>query len=346
MSIFTTVVLGSLIAAYGFTAWKARAIETRFPNIGTLTDVGGFRMNALHLPAPPDADLPPIVFIHGASGNLRDQAAAFRNVFEGRAELLFVDRPGHGYSERGGSENDLPSGQADAIAELMACRGIERAIIVGHSFGGAIASSFALAHPEKTAGLLLLSPATHPWNGDVDWYYHLAARRVLGWAFTRFIALPAGLALMDKATRAVFHPNPRPDDYLQEGAPALVLRPASFRWNAIDVLKLNGYLRTTAPRYAAIGAPTVIITGDSDAVVSIDIHARQMAAQVPGAKLITIAGLGHKPDYLTPEVVIAAVEVIAGKPRDLQALARRAEARLRPTAREPEPEIDMSIEKA
>ena len=90
-------ILGLLAAAFGFTAWKARAIEHAFPNHGELIDVGGFRMNSLFVPAGDDADLPPIVFIHGASGNLRDQETAFRGRLEGRADLLFVDRPGHGY---------------------------------------------------------------------------------------------------------------------------------------------------------------------------------------------------------------------------------------------------------
>ncbi|RWX79046.1 alpha/beta hydrolase [Neorhizobium lilium] len=346
MIMLPAVILGLVAAAYGFTAWKSRAIEARFPNIGQMTNIGGYSLNALHLPAASSADLPPIVFIHGASGNLRDQAAAFRHIFEGRAELLFVDRPGHGYSERGGPRNDLPDGQADAVAKLMERRGIRRAIIVGHSFGGAIASSFAVDHPDRTAGLLLLSPATHPWNGDVDWYYHLAARPYLGRLFTRLLTLPAGLALLDKATRSVFHPNHRPESYLEDGAPGLVLRPANFRSNAIDVLKLNGYLRDVAPRYKAIQAPTVIITGDTDAIVSVDIHSRQMAADVAGAELVVIKGLGHKPDYLAADVVVAAVEKLAGLPRDLQATARRVEAHLAAAALDPEPELDMSIEKA
>lgn len=81
-------------AGFGFTAWKARAIEASYPNIGTLTDIGGYRLNALHRPAAEaTSDLPPIIFIHGASGNLQDQARAFLKPLEGRAELLFVDRP-------------------------------------------------------------------------------------------------------------------------------------------------------------------------------------------------------------------------------------------------------------
>jgi pimeloyl-ACP methyl ester carboxylesterase len=338
--------LAALIAAgFGFTAWKARALEAAHPNIGTLTDIGGYRLNALHLPPPPTADLPPIVFIHGASGNLQDQAQAFLKPLQGRSELLFVDRPGHGYSERGGLENDLPSGQADAIAALMDRLDIEKAIILGHSLGGAIAASFALRHPQRTAGLVLLSAATHPWPGGIEWYYHAATRPIFGWLFTRLLSLPAGLVLMDGATRAVFHPNPRPDTYVKDGAPALVLRPESFRNNAVDVLHLNTYLAMTAPHYGEITAPTVAITGDVDKIVSPEIHSRTIASQIAGAELVVIRGLGHKPDYLATDVVIAALEKLAGQSRDLQTAARAAEARLAPDAHEPEPEMDFSIEK-
>jgi pimeloyl-ACP methyl ester carboxylesterase len=164
--------------------------------------------------------------------------------------------------------------------------------------------------------------------------------------FTRIFTLPAGLLLMKSATRAVFHPNPRPERYLEEGAPALVLRPSNFRSNAIDVVNLNGYLRSAAPGYKAIGAPTVVVTGDSDAIVSADIHARQIAGIVPRAELVVIRGLGHKPDYLVADIVVAAVEKLAGHRRDLQRAARFAEARLAPAAHEPSPAMDLAMEKS
>ncbi len=96
---------------------------------------------------------------------------AFRDKLEGRADMLFLDRPGHGFSERGGPQNDYPDGQADAIAALMKKRGIKKAIIVSHSFGGAVAATFALNHADMVAGLVFLSPATHPWPGGIEWYY-------------------------------------------------------------------------------------------------------------------------------------------------------------------------------
>lgn len=334
-----------IAAAFAFTAWQSAAIERQFPNIGTLTDVGGYRMNALHVPAGDKADLPPLVFIHGASGNLRDQEAAFLAPLRGRAEMLFVDRPGHGYSERGGPENDTPDGQAAAIAKLMDAYGIKRAIIVSHSFGGAIAASFAVFHPEKTAGLVFLSPATHPWPGGVDWYYSLAPKPVVGWLFTRLVSLPAGMFLMDGATKSVFSPNHRRDRYVEEGAPALVLRPATFRANATDVFNLHDYVTRIAPRYKEIKTPTVIITGDSDPVVLEEIHSQGLARDIFGSELVMVHGLGHKPDYVVTDLCIAAIEKVAGLERDLQATARAAEARLQQSGAPAKPVVGVTIER-
>jgi pimeloyl-ACP methyl ester carboxylesterase len=344
MILFILALAGIIAAAFAFTAWKARAIEAEFPNIGELTDVGGYKLNALHIPKPLGADLPPIVFIHGASGNLRDQATAFLKPLQGRAEMLFVDRPGHGYSERGGPENDYPDGQAAAISRLMEKYGIEQAIIVGHSFGGAIAASFAVFHPDKTAGLLLLSPATHPWDGGVDWYYNIAATPYLGWLFTHLFTTPAGLVLMEGATNSVFHPNPRPEKYVEEGAPALVLKPGNFRANAIDVANLNDYVKRVSPLYKGIKAKTIIITGDTDDIVAEEIHSKGLARDITGSELVWIHNLGHKPDYIVTDVAIAAIEKLSGLPRDVQALARTAESRIAPHAKAGPSAMDLSVE--
>ncbi|MFT4183955.1 MAG: alpha/beta hydrolase [Rhizobium sp.] len=317
-----------LVLAAGFSAYKTRAIEQAYPNIGEQTDIGGFRMNALHLPRPATADLPPLIFIHGASGNLRDQFEAFAGPLAGRAEMLFIDRPGHGYSERGGPENALPSGQADAIARLMEKRGIESAIIIGHSFGGAIAASFGLRHPDKTAGLLFLAPATHPWPGGIDWYYTLAAMPVAGWLFAHLLVMPLGLRRIERGTLSIFRPNARPADYIAKTAPELVLRPKTFRHNATDAANLLAYVSALAPGYREIKAPTVIITGDSDDIVMEELHSRGLARDIAGAELVTIRNLGHKPDYVATDVAIAAMERLTGRPRDLRTIAQQAEARI------------------
>lgn len=320
-----------IILAASLAIWskvKAREIEARFPALGEMVDVGGYALHAVHLPRPENADLPPLVFIHGASGNLRDQMTPFRPILEGRAEMFFIDRPGHGWSERGGAENQTPDGQAAAIARAMQAKGISRAIVIGHSFGGAIAASFALDHPDMTAGLVFLAPATHPWPGGVSWYYDLASIPVIGSLFANTLALPAGLTRLESGSACVFAPNPLPEDYITATAPALVLRPGAFRHNAVDVASLKPYVTRISPRYPEIKAPTVIITGDSDSVVLAHIHSEGLARDIEGAELVWIRNLGHKPDHVTTELAVRAIERVAGLEVDLQSIANQAEAHL------------------
>jgi pimeloyl-ACP methyl ester carboxylesterase len=319
-----------LFAAYLYTQIEASKIAARNPNVGEILDIGGLKINSVLVPAGHDADLPTLVFIHGASGNLRDPMGAFADPLKGRAEMLFVDRPGHGYSKRGGDENLTPEGQADAIARLMDKRGVARAIIIGHSFGGATTATFALRHPEKTLGLVFLSAATHPWPGGVDWYYDLANTPVLGTLFCNTLSLPAGLMMIDQGIEHVFRPNQVPAGYRQKAAIEMVLRPDNFCANARDVANLLSYVTQVSPRYHEINVPTVIIAGDSDDIVYESIHSVGLKRDIANSEYVRVKNLGHKPDYVATDLAIAAIEKVAGKPRDLQAVARIVEERIAP----------------
>ncbi len=322
-------VLALLLILAGITRIGAWLIERRYPPSGTFTTVNDTRMHFVHVPGGEAADLPPLVFIHGASGNLRDQMVPFRPLLEGRAELLFVDRPGHGWSGRGSAENRNPAGQARAIAALMDELGIGRAIIVGHSFAGAVLTAFALDEPERTQGLLFLSPASHPWpGGGTAWHYRLTALPVLGGIFSGTLAYPGGTFQMASAIECVFAPNPVPDGYLGEAAIPLVLRPTAFRANARDVAGLYDFVTDLAPRYPEIAAPTIVISGDRDTVVYEEIHSVGLARDIPGAELVWVRNLGHKPDWIAADLVVAAIEKLAGAERDLQASARDVEERI------------------
>lgn len=321
--LFLVILAGGFI----YTRWQSTKIAHRYPNIGRLTDIGGFSMNSVHWQRPETADLPPLVFIHGASGNLRDQMTAFLEPLKTRAEMLFVDRPGHGYSERGGLDNRTPDGQADAIARLMAAKGITSAIMVGHSFGGATVAAFALRHPDRTSGLLFLSPATHPWKGGVDWYYHLATMPVIGPIFCNTLVAPIARMRMDRMIPGVFHPNPVPEGYVDAAAIPLLLRSRNFRNNAFDVANLLAHVQRTQPHYREITAPTIVITGDRDEIVYEELHSRGLKRDIEGAELYWVRNLGHKPDYVATDLAIAAIERLSGRDIDLMELVRAVERR-------------------
>lgn len=317
-----------LLALGGVTRVGAWLIERRNPPVGTFATVNATRMHFVHAEKPASADLPPVVFIHGASGNLKDQMLPFRKHLAGRAEMLFFDRPGHGWSGRGPANED-PHGQAKTIAALMDHVGIDQAIIVGHSFGGAVAATFALDFPDRTAGVLFLAPASHPWpGGKTSWYYSLTTTPLIGALFSETLSYPAGALRLRAATDCVFSPNKAPDDYARDASISLVLRPAAFRANATDVEGLYRHAVATAPRYREIAAPTVVISGDRDTVVYEEIHSAGLGRDIPGAELIWVHNLGHKPEWIATDLAVAAIEKLAGKPADLQAMARQVEARL------------------
>ena len=291
-------------------------------------DVGGFKLNSVLIEPSRKADLPPIVFIHGASASLDDPMFSFRARLQGRAKLLFVDRPGHGNSDIGGEQNILPDGQADAIAVLMKKRGIARAIIVSHSFGGAIAASLAVRHPGMVAGLVFMSPAVYPWNGGIAWYYEAASVPVTGALFSALIVPPIGLLAIDRATKGVFAPNPVPAGYMEQANVRQALRPVAFRHNSEEVAALSDWAKAGSRDYPKIKAPTVIVTGDTDGVVSPEIHSRHLARDIRGARLIVVHNLGHKSDYVARDLAVAAIETVAGQKVNLTAVKRAVEQRI------------------
>ncbi|MEW6630599.1 MAG: alpha/beta hydrolase, partial [Pseudomonadota bacterium] len=258
-------IIALFFALAGVTRTGVWLIERRNPPVGEFAEIDGARIHYVHVPGPKGASLPPVVFIHGASANLKDQMLPLRPLLEGRAEMLFLDRPGFGWSDRGPGNNETLAAQADTIAALMDRVGIEKAIIVGHSFGGAVAAAFARRHPDRTRGLVFLSPVSHPWPGGATaWYYKLTATPVIGWLFSETLAYPAGMLQIGDATACVFSPNNLPDDYIGEASIPLVLRPPAFRANARDVAQLYDYVRAASPAYREIKVPTVIVSGDRD----------------------------------------------------------------------------------
>ncbi|TIN72174.1 MAG: alpha/beta hydrolase, partial [Mesorhizobium sp.] len=84
----------------------------------------------------------------------------------------------------------------------------------------------------------------------------------------------------------------------------------------------------TAPRYAEIKAPSVVISGDRDKVVYAHIHSAGLARDIAGAELVWVHNLGHKPDWIATDLTVGAIEKVAGKNIDLQAMARTVEARI------------------
>ena len=306
-------------ALFLFTHRRVRRIEARFPAVGALINVDG---SVLHIveQAPVGPERGAVLLVHGASGNHADMMSALG---PGLAALGFraiaIDRPGHGWSSRSGRRHSSPALQAALIRQALARHGVARAIVVVHSWAGALGLAMALEAPEFTRALVLLAPATHPWPGGVSWYYPLATMPGLGWLFRHFLVMPAGLMTMGSAVASVFTPDAPPAHYVETTKLPLVLRPAHFLANAEDVVDLKPFVTEWAPRYCQIKTPTTIVTGDRDGIVFAHIHSLGCARDIPGAVLTTLPGVGHSPHHRVPDAVVAAIieaerRALAGAP--------------------------------
>jgi pimeloyl-ACP methyl ester carboxylesterase len=305
---FLTIVGGLII----ITAVGVVRIERAHPPAGRMISVNGGRLHIVDLVPRGPVIGPPVLLLHGASGNLEDMRLALGEKLAANRRVILVDRPGHGWSERLGGDSDAsPANQAALVAQVLNRLGISQSIVVGHSWSGALAAAYALGYPEGTAGLVLISPVTHPWRGGIAWYYNLATMPVVGALFARTLVLPLGLALIGKATKAVFAPQRAPDNYIRSAAISLVLRPKQFLANARDVAGLKDFVAAQAPRYPDLLAPTVVVTGDRDTTVSPKIHSRAVAAALPNARLIVLEGVGHMPHHTAVDIIVSAVDQIA-----------------------------------
>lgn len=301
-----------VIVLFFYTQIKSAQISHTYPPIGAFYEIDGVKIHAKYIKTEKPSKNPPVVFIHGASGNLRDQISPIINTSDIDADLLFIDRPGHGWSERGSDDNKYPDKQAAIIAKLLDKLAIDKAIMIGHSFGGAVLASFAIHHPSKIHSLIFLAPVAYPWPGGVRWYYTLTSMPVLGWLFANTLALIAGLQRIESGSKCVFWPNNMPDDYISKTGPELVLRPKTFRDNAKDIVSLFNYLCKTWPEYKSIKAPTIIISGNKDTVVFPYIHSDGLHQHIKGSELYDLENLGHKPDHIAAELTIAAIKKLSG----------------------------------
>lgn len=309
------------------------AIALLFASLAILTHLGALRAEQRHPPAGAFAELdgvrlhytdvgsgPAVVLVHGASTSLLDFQASIAGRLSEDHRVIAVDRPGHGYSERPSGVWPDPAQQARLIRELLQELGVERPLIVGHSWSGSVVLAYLLDYPDETVGGVLLAGGSHPWEGGVAWYHDVAGVPVLGELFARTLVYPLGRLLLESAVRSVFAPNPVAEGYSERTGVRLSLRPDSFLANAEDLCGLSDFLAVQSTRYGEISQPVLAVTGEADHIVPAWNHAARLLRQIPHLEHIELAETGHALHHARPERV---ARLIASFSRRLAARDRR-----------------------
>ncbi len=309
----TILILIVAIAAFllGMNLWT-RALTRKgretVPQLGQIVPVRG---GSIHYVEKGDPKAQTIVMIHGLAGQLQHFTYAMMDKLADDYHVIAVDRPGCGYSTRDTADLAHLPEQARMIDEFLAAKDVSKAILVGHSLGGAVSLAMALDCPDRVRGLAMLAPLTQklpetpavfkPLEIRADWL-----RKLIG----NTLAVPLASKSAPHALGAVFDPETPPADFLDRAGGALGLRPSAFVTASQDVVGVEQSIEAQSARYKELQVPRAILFGSEDAILSPSLHGVSMEAH--GVTYETVEGAGHMILITEPDRCAMFIRSIAG----------------------------------
>ena len=233
----------------------------------------------------------PVVMIHGLGGT----SNTFQPLMAALAGYLVIrpDMPGAGRSETPFEPLSIAD-HAAAVVQMLVAMGVNRAHFVGHSMGTLVCQHIAVSAPQAVASLTLFGALTEPTD---------AARE--GLLARAEIARTAGMAgIADQIIAATLAPR----THAENPAAVAFVRESILRQPRIGyAANCKALARATAANFAAITAPTLLITGDCDPVAPVGM-AQALADGIAGATLEVLDRCGH---WVTVEQPAAAARAMA-----------------------------------
>ncbi len=252
---------------------------TGSPEVGVDLMVGDLRTN-IHLAGQGS----PVMLLHGSGPGVTAWANWRLTIpaLAGHFRVAAPDIVGFGFTDRPeGISYDLPTWTAHAIGVLDAL-GIDRCAVVGNSFGGALALSLAIHHPERVSALALMGAAGVPFtltDGlDAVWGYEPSVDAME--SLLEVFAYDRSLVGRDLA-HLRYEASIRPG--VQEAFARMFPEP---RQAALDAITHS------IDRIAAITAPTLIVHGRDDLVIPVS-NAFQLLELIDDAELHVFGRCGH-----------------------------------------------------
>ena len=240
---------------------------------------------------------PPVLLIPGHGGYRRGSLIWLAEALAPRFRVVAMDNRDAGESEPETAYYGLGDMAGDAAA-LLDALGIDRAHVLSHSMGGAIALHLALDHPAQVDRLVLVSPSLGGEPGHrageslpppAEWWLDDPVERLR--LLLPDILGPDYRARMDEADEAAIVDLERGNRTTWAGA---MRQEAAARDDRIS------------GRLAEVRTPTLVIHGDADAAVPLE-RAQALAAGIPGARFVALPGVGHRPWVERPDATIGAI---------------------------------------
>ena len=225
---------------------------------------------------------PAILLLHGSPGGY-DQSLATTHMFKNdHFTYIAVSRPGY---LRTPLQQKSPAAQADLYAALLDRLGIQKATVIGSSGGGPSALQFALRHPERCSGLIMICGVSQYYSEQEMLAALPPTRRFFTFLSEHFIfSKNPALFLIESALHAF--PYPLIPEELLQSLTMRELRKVGYVNDMEQFAHIGGY------PLEQITAPTLVLHGDRDRDVSIK-DAEMVASKVPHATFVIDKGGTH-----------------------------------------------------
>lgn len=296
------VVLFGLLLAAGalLTRRLARTASADYPPNGRWLEVEGTRLHYVDKGVGR-----PVILIHGLRGSLYEFEASITRLLARHYRVVAFDRPGHGYSSPLPNESHSLADEAQTLHAAAVELGLDRPMLVGYSFGAAVAMVYADAYPADVAGIVSVSGHVMPYPVHVGPLAFFARRPWIAGVSSNTLLLPVGHLIGRWLLGRVCSPQPAPASYTR-AVLAMALRPRTFRYVAIELKQSAQELRQIAPRYTSFPIPVTVLAGRDDAI-SGSKEAEWFHRRLARSTLVVVPHAGHALHATHPDVVAAAV---------------------------------------
>lgn len=236
-----------------------------------------------------DSNGMPLVLLHGYGDSRRSYDLLLSHLPKSFHVYVLTQR-GHGDSDHPASGYHARDYAADVAAFLDAVKS-PKAVIVGHSLGSYIAQRFALDYPERVRGLVLIgSFVTVRGNPGVQELWDSSISK---------LPESADLTFIREFQQSTFH-KPIPPEFFETVVRESAKVPGRV-WRAV----MTELLKTDfSDQLGRISVPTLILWGDKDSLF-LRAEQEQLAKAIANSKLVIYEGIGHCPNWETPERVAA-----------------------------------------
>jgi pimeloyl-ACP methyl ester carboxylesterase len=296
----------------------AKKAERDNPPAGRLIKVDGVRMHFVEKGAGE-----PLVLLHGNGTMIQDfETSGLMEEAAMKYRVIAFDRPGFGHSTRPRSTIWTPARQAELINRALSVLGVQRATVLGHSWGCSVAIALALNHPATVSSLVLASGYYYPTaRGDVI-AMSPPALPVVGDVIRYCISPILSRLLWPLVLRKLFGPAPVPQKF-SRFPKEMTCRPSQIRASAEESALMLPDAFSWKKHYPELKLPVVIIVGAEDRLIAPDRQSARLHAEVLHSTFHRVRDAGHMVHQTAPKRVMAAVEEAtqAAKAAELPAAA-------------------------